>query len=90
MKEYLIVPVRIIEILNQAQQRWAIKTREFCFNVRPCGFWTSAVSWPYAYPILLVRANPMSHLPVGTESTPSLTTVAIRFENGCGPEVIMT
>jgi hypothetical protein len=32
----------------------------------------------------------MSHLPVGTESTPSLTTVAIRFENGCGPEVIMT
>jgi len=38
MKEYLIVPVRIIEILNQAQQRWAIKTREFCFNVRPCGF----------------------------------------------------
>lgn len=38
MKEYLIVPVRIIEILNQAQQRWAIKTREFCFNIRPCGF----------------------------------------------------
>jgi hypothetical protein len=38
MKERLIVHVRSIEILNQAQQSWSVKALELCFHICPRWF----------------------------------------------------